>query len=136
MQAVSNIEDIEFEIKKALKILKSMPKVGPKNVKSHWPEYLNEEQGDFNEKKTVQYYKPLPQEIDDMDEVLEQWLKCIDYDERNLVIMRSSGNSWKLIMRKFNASRSYLYGQYVKSLKKILQYVLEKQQKTAKRDNL
>ncbi len=136
MQAVSNIEDIEFEIKKALKILKSMPKVGPKNVKSHWPEYLNEEQEDFNEKKTAQYYKPLPQEIDDMDEVLEQWLKCIDYDERNLVIMRSSGNSWKLIMRKFNASRSYLYGQYVKSLKKILKYVLEKQQKTAKRDNL
>jgi hypothetical protein len=126
MQRVNNTEDIEFEIRKALTILKSMPRVGPEQVRSHWPKYINDDVEQIFSSR-LRYYKPLPEEIDDMDEVLEEWLKCIEYDERNLVIMRNSGLSWKQIVVKCNYSRSHLYAKYIKSLQKILAYVLEKQ---------
>lgn len=129
MKPVTNIQDIESEIKKALRILRSMPKVGPEKVRSHWPQYLNEENEILATLKNVSYCKVLPEEIDDMDEVLEDWLKQIDYEERNLVILRNSGYGWKLLTSKFNSVRSNLYKRYVRSLNKILKYVLEKQLK-------
>lgn len=129
MQPVTNIQDIESEIRKALKILRSMPKVGPEKVRSHWPQYLNEEYEMCVNSKMDTYCKVLPEEIDDMDEVLEDWLKQIDYDERNLVIMRNSGYGWKVLTAKLNSVRSNLYKRYVRSLNKILKYVLDKQRK-------
>ena len=48
-----------------------------------------------------------------MDEVLEDWLKQIEYDERNLVFVRNLGYSWKTLTVKFNYSRSSLYSKYV-----------------------
>lgn len=126
MKEVTNVEDVEFEIRKALTILKSMPRVGPEKLRSHWPQYLSEDAEQMFS-NGVHYYKPLPEEIDDMDFVLENWLKCIDYDERNLVIMRNSGMSWKSIVAKYHYSRSSLHLRYVKSLKKILAYVLKEQ---------
>lgn len=136
MQPVTEIKDIEYEIKKALKILKAMPRVGPRDVKSHWPQYLNEESQNDTKSNTKTYTKPLPQEIDDMDEVLEDWLKQLEFDDRNLVIMRNSGYGWKTISLKLNRSRSRLYDIYVKNLKKILQYVLEKQRKNSAKETL
>ena len=131
MKEVSDIKDVEYEIKKALLILRQMPRIGPSNVKSCWPQYLNES---TNLKQTAQAYTyPLPEEIDDMDEVLEDWLKQIDFDNRNLVIMRNNGYGWKSISAKLNLSRSRLYDKYTKSLKIILKYVLEKQKKNSHR---
>ena len=127
MKPVSTIQDVEIEIKKALKLLRQMPKVGPKSVHSSWPMYLNEEVISVVENGATVYTKPLPEEIDDMDEVLEDWLKSVDYNERNLVVMRNMGYAWKEVVAKFGYARSCLYKKYVKSLKKILKYVLEKQ---------
>ncbi len=135
MKPIKDIRDVEIEIRKALKILKGMPKVGPKKVKSHWPQYLNENQEVFMSESDKQYCKALPEEIDDMDEVLDNWLKCLDYDERNLVIYRNTGYSWKILMAKFNLSRGTLYIRYVKSLQKILKYVLEKQRSDGVKDD-
>ncbi|MBQ8870443.1 MAG: hypothetical protein IJ019_03605 [Alphaproteobacteria bacterium] len=132
MKPVKDIRDVETEIRRALIILKTMPTDGPKKLRSHWPACLNEQTDDNLMSKPLKYTKALPEEIDDMDEVLEDWLKCIDYDERNLVIMRNSGWSWKVLIDKYNVSRSHLYNRYVKCLKKILSYVLEKQQKKQK----
>ena len=136
MKPVKDIKDVEFEIKKALKILKSMPKVGPEQLKSHWPQYLNEENEKDISVKCVSYCKALPEEIDDMDEVLEDWLKHIEYGERNLVIMRNSGYGWKTLSAKLNSVRSNLYKKYVCSLNKILNYVLEKQRREGENDIL
>ena len=109
--------------------MRSMPRVGPEKVCSHWPKYLNEENEIITTLKGVSYCKALPEEIDDMDEVLENWLKQIDYDERSLVIMRNSGYGWKTLSVKLNSVRSNLYKKYVRSLNKILEYVLSKQTK-------
>lgn len=128
MKPVKDIQDIEYEIKKALKILKSLPTDGPKPIKSHWPAYLNKEIQKSAISKNKDYCSPLPEEIDDMDEVLEDWLKQIEYDERNLVFVRNLGYSWKTLTVKFNYSRSSLYSKYVHALYKILKYVLKKQQ--------
>ena len=86
--------------------------------------------------KSVSYCKALPEEIDDMDEVLEDWLKHIEYGERNLVIMRNSGYGWKTLSAKLNSVRSNLYKKYVCSLNKILNYILEKQRREGENDIL
>ena len=132
MKPIKNIQDIEFEIKKALKILQTLPTDGPKHIKAHWPTYLNKETQLVTFHKSQTYLNPLPEEIDDMDEVLEDWLKQVDYDERNLILTRNTGHSWKILTVKFNYSRSRLYSKYVKSLRKILKYVLKKQQEKNK----
>ena len=132
MTPVKNIRDVEIEIKKALTILKAMPSDGPKRIRSSWPKCLNEDVEQMLYTHPTKYTKVLPEEIDDMDEVLEKWLKCLDYHERNLVIMRCSGCEWKTLIDKFNSARSTLYGKYVFYLKKILRHVMDKQQKNSK----
>ncbi len=134
MKPVRNIQDVEFEIKKALRILRTFPTDGPKKISSHWPAYVNEETKSIMLNKSKSYTSPLPEEIDDMDEVLEDWLKQVDYDERNLILVRNSGHSWKTLTAKFSYSRSRLYSKYTHSLHKILKYVLDKQQEKIKEE--
>lgn len=132
MKPVKNISDVEAEVKKSLVILKSMPSDGPRKVTSHWPAYLHENFEKSADGRVIRYTKALPEEIDDMDEVLGDWLKCLSYDERNLVISRCSGYSWKILSNKFDLSRSALYAKYKFYLKKILRHVLKRQNENNK----
>ena len=134
MKPIKNIADVEEEIKKALIIIKHMPTDGPKKVRSHWPMCLSEEVEELVSSRPIKYTKILPEEIDDMDEVLGDWMKCLDYNERNLVIMRCSGYSWKVLTAKLNFARSTLHSKYVFYLKKILRHVLNKQNENKKEE--
>lgn len=128
MQEVSSIEDVEYEIKKAIKVLRALPKDGPYKAKSSWPKFLPEKQDEEYQKICVNF-TPLPSEIDDMDVVFEQWFKVLDRQDRLLVFYKNFGYRDKVLMRIFNKARSSLFVQYKKALQSILDYVLEQQVK-------
>lgn len=125
MKNIATIEDVEIEIRRAILILKTLPKEGPRKPFACWPEFLNVIEED--EKYNTIYIKPLPDEIDDMNTVFEIWMKVLDFDERRLILNRISGWGWKKLSYQLKISRNTLYRYYKKGLKKILEYVLEMQ---------
>ena len=71
----------------------------------------------------------MPCEVDDMDEVFENWFKVLDRDDKLLVFYKNLGYSAKLLMRIFKKSRSTVYAQYKKALQTILDYLQEQNMK-------
>lgn len=127
MKPITTIQDVEAEIVRAILVLRMLPREGPQKVTSFWPNYLKNEENSEERDKVFDYFKPLPSEIDDMDIVLEEWLKVLDYDERLLVFKRNAGWNWKELVFKYNMSRSALFERYKKCLQKILDYALAHQ---------
>lgn len=122
METVKTIYDVEAEIRKAVLILKSLPKEGPKKVSSSWPEFKPDLSIDIQipDSKRITPYK---EEIDDMNMVFENWFKVLDYNTRNLVFYKNSGWRWKTLAHSFGLSRNSLYSRYKKALSKILLHV-------------
>lgn len=129
MEPICTIEDVEYEIKKAARVLRALPKDGPYKAKSSWPKFLPEKEDEAYQKVCVNF-TPSPAEIDDMDEVFEKWFKVLDRQERLLVFYKNFGYRDKLLMRIFNKSRSSLFVQYKRALQKILDYVQGQELKT------
>ena len=121
MREVKTIQDVETEIRKAVLVLKSLPKEGPKRVSSSWPQFKT----DVENMQIPDFKKitPYQEEIDDMDEVFENWFKVLDYNTRNLVFYKNSGWRWKTLAYNFGMTRGNLYLRYKKALQKILLHV-------------
>lgn len=127
MKEVNSIDDVEVEIRRALLVLKSLPSgVGPAKLRAYWPDYVSSDNSDLEESV---YFKPYPDEIDDMDIVFDKWLKVLSLEERRLVLFRCEGHGWKAVQNKFKMSRSAAYNRFVRDLKEILAFVLEDQKK-------
>ena len=122
MEEVKTIQDVEAEIRKAVSVLKSLPKEGPKKVSSAWPEFKPDLKSEIllPDSKRITPYK---EEIDDMDMVFENWFKVLDYNTRNLVFYKNSGWRWKTLAHSFGMTRNSLYSRYKKALLKILRHV-------------
>lgn len=86
-----------------------------------------DEMDDHSEAVISRFYRPLASELDDMEEVLENWFKVLSYDERVLVFKRTSGQTWKVLSRSYKMTRSWLTVKYRRCLKKIFDYVMERQ---------
>ncbi len=125
MLPIKDLIDVEVEIRRAILVLKALPKDGPKPLRASWPEFLND--SDEDKKGNVVNIKPLPDEIDDMNIVFEQWMKILNFDERSLVLKRLSGYGWKKLAHQYNASRNTLYRRYKHNLKQILKFAQEQQ---------
>lgn len=128
MEKVTTLEDVEYEIKKAVKVLRALPKDGPCKAKSCWPKFPPEYENDAFQKFSANFV-PMPCEVDDMDEVFENWFKVLDRDDKLLVFYKNLGYSAKLLMRIFKKSRSTVYAQYKKALQNILDYLQEQNMK-------
>lgn len=133
METVNNIEDVAIEIRRAILVLKSLPKVGPRRLRAYWPEFATEEKKHMAK---YEYFRPLPDEIDDMDIVLEQWLNLLDLEDKRLVYLRGEGRSWKYLQAMYKMSRSAIYQRYLRCLKKILAYVLREQNRNNTLQNM
>lgn len=126
MKNIMTIEDVALEIRRALMVLKALPKVGPQKLHAFWPEYVVNDDDGENMAEDV-YYQPFSDEIDDMDIVFEKWLKVLNVEERKLVLCRCEGYGWKKLQHMFKMSRSAIYNRYLRNLKEILHFVSEDQ---------
>lgn len=131
MEKIKTVKDVEVEIQRALIILKALPKEGPRPMHSGWPQIWMAENAKKGDSREAYFYRPLPSEIDDMDLVLEDWLRVLNFDDRMLVLKRTSGSSWKSLAYSYNKSRSWLSYRYNASLKAIYNYVLRRQAEEA-----
>lgn len=124
MKIIETLEDLEMEIRRAVLILSSLPKEGPRRLSSCWPSLpatcINPEDEDL---ATVTNFRPLPEEVDDMDIVFEDWFKVLNYKEKQMVYLRCLGWEWKRIQRFFPVARSTLCLNYKKALTKILKHI-------------
>ena len=79
MRIGETLEDLEMEIRRAVLVLSSLPKEGPRGVTSSWPSLpaacINPNDQDL---VTVTNFRPSPEEVDDMDEVFENWFKVLN----------------------------------------------------------
>lgn len=129
MEKVKTVEDIEIEIRRAIQILKALPKEGPRQYRVSWPVYIMDEANAATDSVTARFYRPMLSELEDMDLVFENWLKVLPFDERVLVFKRNSGQSWKHLSRYYKNSRSWLSVKYRRCLKKIFDHVIACQDK-------
>ncbi len=130
MEKIQKIEDIEMEIMSAIFVLKMLPREGPRKMKSSWPFFVMLEIEKDEKAQTQRSFRVSKAAIDDMDIVFEDWFKVLDYDEKKLVFYKNSGVRWKTVVRNIGHSRSWLNVKYRRSIKKIYDYVLEKQAKS------
>ncbi len=121
MENVKNISDVEFEIRRAVYIMRALPKEGPAAVSSSWPDYPC--LVDSADPSKLAYFRPLPHEIDDMYVVFD-WLKVLDYPDRQLLCQRALGTNWKVLMTNYKMSRSGIMTRYKRCLKKVLDKIL------------
>ena len=63
---------------------------------------------------------PLPEQINEMEEVLFTWLKWLEPDERRLVWLRAERVRWKVICHRFRVGRTKAWEMYGAALGKIL----------------
>jgi hypothetical protein len=129
MMPVTTIEDIEIELRHAVWVLRCLPSDGPKKVRAYWPDFRSETPTAHG---IEAYLRPLPEEIDDMDLVLEKWLKILPPDDRRLVFYRASGWGWKRLTFVLGRVRSTLSLHYKNALEKILAYALTLQNEDTK----
>ncbi len=127
MEKIKTIKDVEIEIRRAVIILKALPREGPAKVHSSWPLMLPDDKVSEKDIVEMRYYRPMASEIDDMYLVLEEWLKVLNYDERMLVMRRSTGRSWKELEGLYTRTRSCLSLKYRRCIKKVYEYVLWRQ---------
>jgi hypothetical protein len=117
MLPVATIEDIEIEIRRAVFVERSLPKIGPKPLKAFWPDMPKEAQTGL---LRLPRFRPLPEEIDDMDLVFEQWFRVLSFEDKQLLCRRIGGQPWKKLCFTFQKSRSQLVLRYKKALESVL----------------
>ena len=131
MEKIKTIKDVEIEIRRAVIILRAMPHEGPRGLRAFWPAFASEDAEDDSDSAETYMSRPLASEVEDMELVMEDWLKVLTYDERLLVFRRNTGKSWKDLSIYYSLSRSWLSLQYRRCLKKIFDYVIASQEKEA-----
>ncbi len=102
-------------------IMRCLPPVRLQKCRAFWPRliYTAEE---LAAQKPVSYYRPTPEEVARMEEILG-WYSCLNAFETKLVWKRSCGVSWKLLSIRFKHHRSTLYDRYQKSLFKMQMFI-------------
>lgn len=86
---------------------------------STWPTIIREPLEILQMEPEPMRIYPSQKSITDMEEVLFEWLKWLEPDERRLVWLRAERVRWKLICARFGVGRTKAWEMYRRALARI-----------------
>lgn len=115
-----NDKRVEERLNSAAKTLKRLPEERVQGYFSTWPPIQRDAVEILQMEPEFRLGPPLPEDIDDMEEVLFVWLKWLEPMERRLVWLRAERVRWKVICHRFGMGRTTAWTRYQASLAKIV----------------
>jgi hypothetical protein len=119
-------QHIKDRLEEAARTLKRLPEERVQGYFSTWPPIQRDAVEILQMEPEFRLGPPMPEDIDDMEEVLFVWLKWLEPMERRLVWLRAERVRWKVICVKFGVGRTKAWEMYGAALGKILQRLNEK----------
>lgn len=113
-------QHIKDRLEEAARTLKRLPEERVPGYFSSWPPILRDVVEILQMEPEYRLGPPLPEQIDEMEEVLFTWLKWLEPDERRLVWLRAERVRWKVICHRFGVGRTKAWEMYGAALGKIL----------------
>lgn len=110
---------VEDRIQAAARTLRRMPDVKVQGYFSTWPTIIREPLEILQMEPEPMRLYPSQKSITDMEEVLFEWLKWLEPDERRLVWLRAERVRWKLICARFGVGRTKAWEMYRRALARI-----------------
>ena len=110
---------VEDRIQSAARTLRRMPDVKVQGYFSTWPTIIREPLEILQMEPEPMRLYPSQKSITDMEEVLFEWLKWLEPDERRLVWLRAERVRWKLICARFGVGRTKAWEMYRRALARI-----------------
>ena len=112
-------KDIAARFEEALYTLKRLPKPSIMGYHTLWPTIVYTALEIMQqEKKRFRLGPPLPKAIDRMEETFT-WIGWLELEERNLVWLRASRMSWRVICTRIGASKTVARTRWTAALVKI-----------------
>ena len=115
------LDDVEFQIKKACQIYKRYPKPYPKNPHSCLANVIKPNPTHLTNSPLM----PSPEEIDMADTVQFVWLNWLTPTEKRLLWRRYDGVPWKILAYEENLTIRQARYKVQKSLEKILSKLIK-----------
>lgn len=109
---------VEERIREAELTLRKLPEEKVQGYFNLWPAIKHDAVELLNMEKEV-CFPPLPEEIDEMEEVLFKWLPMLEPVERKIVWLRAERVRWKIICATFGVGRTKAWEMYKTALGKI-----------------
>lgn len=109
----TSIQEVIQAIERAVQILNAMPEEKVRGYFNLWPkvDICEQASSDFSEtleqldprsKESSGRFYPFPWEIDEMEDVIFNWLHCLTFKEKKVLWKRCSGMGWKRVAYEMN----------------------------------
>jgi len=110
---------VEARFRDAVETLKRLPAESIHGYISAWPPILREAIEVMQMEPVVRLGPPMPEQIDEMHEVVLKWIVWLEEDERKLVWLRAEKVRWKVISWKIGCDRTTAWRKYKLALTKV-----------------
>ena len=110
---------IEARFHSAVLTLHRLPKTGRQGYFNAWPDVMQENSDEIVKNRGKLSIRPSPKDITEMEEVIFEWMKCLDLKEGRVVWQRAERVPWKIICNEMGVCRTYAWAFYKRALWKI-----------------
>ncbi len=110
---------VEEQLRSAIRTLKRMPPVRVQGYYSAWPEVVRDQIEILNMAKEPLRVRPTARDIQELEQVLFDWIPSVSIDERRLLWSRAARVPWKMICAELGVGRTKAWEMYKRTLGKI-----------------
>ena len=110
---------IEGRLHSAVLTLHRLPKTDRQGYFNAWPDFMQTDSDEIAKDRRKLSIRPSPRAITEMEEVIFEWMKCLDPREGKLVWQRAESVPWKVICNEMSVSRTYAWALHKRALRKI-----------------
>jgi hypothetical protein len=111
---------VEEQLRSAIRTLKRMPPVRVQGYYSAWPEVVRDEMEILNMAKEPLRVRPTARDIQELEQVLFDWIPSVSIDERRLLWSRAARVPWKMVCAELGVGRTKAWEMYKRTLGKIV----------------
>lgn len=119
-QSLSESEaHIEEQMRSSVRTLRRMPPVKVQGYFSTWPDIVRDQMEILQMEKEPLRIRPSARDIQELEEVLFEWMPLLNVDERRLLWARANRVPWKMVCGELGVGRTKAWEIYKHTLGKI-----------------
>ncbi len=119
-QSLSESEsNVEEQMRSAVRTLRRMPPVKVQGYYSAWPDIVRDDREIMAMAKEPLRVRPSAHDIQELEEVLFEWMSWLTVEERRLLWARANRIPWKMVCGELGVGRTKAWEIYKFTLGKI-----------------
>ena len=109
-------------MRSAVRTLRRMPPVKVQGYFSTWPDIVRDQMEILQMEKEPLRIRPSARDIQELEEVLFEWMPILTVDERRLLWARANRVPWKMVCGELGVGRTKAWEIYKHTLGKIAKH--------------